>query len=404
LHSSAPAFFHRRYLAIDVLRGLALFGVLSANLMQAFRVSLFEQMLAAPTPVGWHNQAALALVNLLFSYKAIAVFSLLFGFGLAMQYDSLRQHGKPMRWLIRRLLVLFLFGLLHLLFIWNGDILTHYAIVGLLALPFLGLPPRFLLLAAALPLGLFVFPEYQPWRIDWASEAQLRAAVAAASEILPSGSYSEIVRQGWRELPLIFPLDQFVFPRTLGLFLFGAWCQRVGLVEKMQRHRRACVVFAAGASGVFLVEQGMQHIGYFFCSDRWADFLINFAPMLLACAYAALVIAVCQPERGDDFAAHPHQTPHLFARAFAAVGKLAFTNYLMQSLIFTWVFYGYGLGLFNQVGEAQALALGLAVYLLQIIFSMCWLRRYQFGPVEWVWRSLMFGRWQRIRRGSAPNH
>lgn len=396
-----------RVVAIDVLRGLALFGVLSVNLMQEFRVSIFLQMIVPPEPQAWLDQLAQGIVSQLFSFKAIAVFSMLFGYGLSMQYQSLRARGRAMVLLGRRLFVLLLFGLVHLLCLWNGDILTHYAIVGFIVLPFLLLPRPYLLISAGFALLIFLLPQWQPWTIQWASSAQLGSAVTAANEIYPIGSYAQIMQLRWDELPLIFQLHQFVFPRTLALFLFGAWCHRIDIVNKLQSNRRLTFSFAIGAASIYLLERVMERYGLFLESPTLANILINLAPILLAIAYAALILVLCNATADGNGNGNGNGSGSRNARgenqasqgklsiAFAAVGKMAFTNYLMQSLVLTWIFYGYGLGQFNKMSEANGFGLACTIYLGQIAFSLLWLRRFQLGPLEWLWRSMMFGRWVR---------
>ena len=104
------------------------------------------------------------------------------------------------------------------------------------------------------------------------------------------------------------------------------------------------------------------------------------ATILLACGYGAAIISTSQTDGGR----------RLLAWA-GPIGRMALTNYLMQSLIFGWVFYGYGLGLFGRLGVTAALGIGVAVYILQVIFSIYWLRQFRFGPVEWLWRTAMYG-------------
>ena len=111
--------------------------------------------------------------------------------------------------------------------------------------------------------------------------------------------------------------------------------------------------------------------------------LAAFAPILLAVGYGAVVISAAQGLRAQRLLA-----------PFAAVGRMAFTNYILQSVIFGFVFFGYGLGLFGRIGAAPALLLGIAVYGLQAILSTTWLRQFRFGPLEWLWRTLMYGRMQ----------
>jgi uncharacterized protein len=134
--------------ALDVLRGLALFGVLTINVVTVFRVSIFEQFLSDRTNQGSLDRAVEAILKFAFSLKALALFSLLFGVGLAIQFERLGSNPQRLRLLLRRLAVLLAFGLTHLFLIWNGDILTEDAVAGFLVLPFL-FGPRWLLAAAS---------------------------------------------------------------------------------------------------------------------------------------------------------------------------------------------------------------------------------------------------------------
>ena len=109
--------------------------------------------------------------------------------------------------------------------------------------------------------------------------------------------------------------------------------------------------------------------------------------VLLACGYGAAIIWAANRARGRK----------LLAWA-APIGRMAFTNYLMQSVIFGWVFYGYGLGLFGKLEVTAALAVGIGVYILQVVFSAWWLQRFLYGPVEWLWRSAMYGTRQPLWR------
>jgi uncharacterized protein len=135
--------------AIDVLRGLALFGVLAMNIVTVFRVSIFAQFLPNAEPAGPLDRAVAAVLTVAVDFKALALFSLLFGVGLAIQFERLAANARRMILLERRLAVLLAIGLVHLYLIWNGDILVEYALAGFVVLPFLG-GPRWLLAGAAL--------------------------------------------------------------------------------------------------------------------------------------------------------------------------------------------------------------------------------------------------------------
>ena len=172
---AAPVSPQDRIEAIDAVRGVALFGVLIVNLVTEFRVSIFQQFLGPP-PGGGADLIAERLVALGFQSKAFCLFALLFGIGLAIQFERLSVAGRPLYWLSRRLAVLLGFGLVHLVFIWNGDILTEYALAGFVVLPLLLLRARTLLLAALAFLAAYAGAPAL-YSIDWPGAAELRAHV-----------------------------------------------------------------------------------------------------------------------------------------------------------------------------------------------------------------------------------
>jgi uncharacterized protein len=367
---SAPLLPSERIDALDVLRGLALFGVLAINLVTAFRVSIFEQFLSEAGATSPLDRAVEAFLLLAVDMKAFAVFSLLFGVGLAIQFERLE--GNPHRTLLltRRLLVLLAIGLLHLFLIWNGDILTEYALAGFVVLPFL-FGPRWLLAAAGLLfLGLYLAMPLLPPVVAFPDAGWMRQHVAEARQIYGSGTFSEILAFRIQEVPAILPLHIFVFPRTVALFLFGAFAWRTGILRRAAANKQ--LLFRIAAVGIA--------VGTGLTFATRSEVLSGLGPVLLALGYAAGIIAIVNLPRGRRVLAWA-----------APLGRMAFTNYLAQSVIFGWIFYGYGLGLFGRLGVAAALASGIAVYAAQAAFSTWWLRHYWYGPVEWLWRTLMYG-------------
>jgi uncharacterized protein len=363
-----------RFDSIDILRGLALFGVLAVNLVTEFRVSIFQQFLPAQDHGGW----AAAFVHNVLEMKAFAVFSLLFGFGLALQYDRFSVNDRPRYRLARRLLVLLAFGLIHLLLIWNGDILTEYALAGLLVLPLLAAPGWGLATTSALCFFVYLTLPLLPPLVSWPETPWIEAHVAQAGDVLGAGTLSEVLGFNLRELPELLPLHVWVLPRTLGLFLLGAFIWRAGIVQRMHALRLevAAVSMACLGSGVLAF------------SSSWRDA----STVLLALGFAGAVIVVLE-----------QQGVRRALRAFAAIGRMAFSNYIMQSLICGWIFYGYGLGQFGRMDAAQALALASGIYAFQLALSHWWLRHYRFGPLEWLWRTLTYGRTQPMKRSPAAH-
>jgi uncharacterized protein len=360
LWATGPA---QRIDAIDVLRGIALFGVMAINVVTEFRVSIFDQFLSSGPPASPVDRAVEVVLTLAVELKAFALFSLLFGAGLAIQFDRLANSGRRILLLLRRLVVLLAFGLVHLCLIWNGDILTEYALAGLIVLPFL-FGPRWLLAVAALAfLVLYLAMQAFPPSGLFPETDTIRQHVAEATRIYATGGFFDVLAFRLHEIPLIFPLHVFIFPRTIGLFLLGALAWRTGIVRRLPRRLLFIGVPCIGL-GMALILSGAEALG----------------SILLALGYGAATIGIANLERGKK----------LLGWA-APLGRMAFTNYLMQSVIFGWIFYGYGLGLFGRLGVTSALAIGIAVYIAQVFFSAWWLRRYRYGPVEWLWRTLMYG-------------
>jgi len=362
--------------AIDMLRGIALFGVLAINLVFEFRVSIFEEFLARQ-PVSTIDRAVAAFLMFAIDMKAFAVFSLLFGVGLAIQFGRLAESGRRLQLLVRRLVVLLAIGLLHLCLIWNGDILTEYALAGLIVLPFLSGPRWLLALSALASLALYLAMQVFPPAGLFPSLASIRHDVAEANHIYATGGFTEVLAFRLREIALILPLHVYVFPRTIGLFLLGAFTWRTGILQN-PRLRPLFWIAAAGIGlGAALI---LPNAGGLIADGRMGALASPLGTILLALGYAAAIIAIANLEIGRA----------LLGWA-APLGRMAFTNYLAQSLIFGWIFYGYGLGMFGRLGVAEALAIGVAVYVGLAMFSIWWLRRYRYGPVEWLWRTLMYG-------------
>ena len=377
--------------AIDAIRGLALFGVLIVNLVNGFRVSIFQQFLVdGSAPVDF-DVVVERIVSLGFELKAFCLFALLFGVGLAIQFERLSSLGRPLYWLARRLGVLLAFGLVHLLFVWNGDILVEYALAGFVVLPFLLLRSTGLLLAA---LGFLAVYAAGPlfYSVPWPDADTLRAHVASANQVYSAGTLPEIWRYSLEELPLLLSLHIFAFPRTLALFVLGILLWRIGFLKRARDFQdetfiaAAVGIVAAGAALTVADALGsLRHMG----TSRQS--LAALAPVLLALGYGATLFALAQLPATRRF---------LFA--FAPLGRMAFTNYVLQSVIFGFIFFGFGLGQFGRMGAAAAFALGVTVYVAQLVLSQWWLRRYRFGPIEWLWRTLMYGAFQPM--SAAPGH
>lgn len=367
---ASPVASTDRFAAIDILRGLALFGVMAINVVFEFRVSIFERFVSAVEPAAPLDRIVERFLLLAIDSKALALFSLLFGVGLAIQFDRLPESRRTAL-LLRRLTALLAIGLVHLTLVWNGDILTEYALAGFVALPFL-FAPRWLLAAGSLVfLGLYLtLPPLMPLP----DAAWMADHIAAARQVYASGSFAEVLAFRIAELPAIVPLHVAIFPRTLALFLLGAFIWRTGLLQSAPEKRD--LLFGLALAGLVLAVMAAG---------------TALATVTLALAYGAFVIGLVTTRFES----------RLLAWA-APLGRMAFTNYLVQSLVFGCVFYGYGLGLFGRLGVSAGLSIGVALYVAQVFLSRWWLKSHTFGPVEWLWRSLMYGVAQPMRLPRAP--
>jgi uncharacterized protein len=374
--------------AIDVLRGIALLGVVAMNVVTEFRVSFFDRFLFPKPALSPIDGTVEAILMLFVDLKALALFSLLFGVGLAIQFERLARSERRAVLLVRRLAALLAFGLIHLCLIWNGDILTQYALAGFIVLPLL-YGPRWLLIAAALTsFGVYLAMQAFPPPGLWPGTAALARDAAEAHRIYPTGGFLEVLAFRLHEIPLIAVLHLYIFPRTIGLFLLGALVWRTGVLRNPPRHLLFSITGACIGLGAALV---LAHAGRVIPAGRIGALAEPLGIILLALGYGAGIIGLANLDIGK----------RLLGWA-APVGRMAFTNYLAQSVILGWIFYGYGLGLFGKLGVTSALAIAVTVYIAQVFFSAWWLARYRYGPVEWLWRTLMYGAAQPMRSSSTP--
>jgi uncharacterized protein len=388
--ASVPVNPAERIDAIDVLRGLALFGVLAINVVMEFRVSIFEQFLPAANSASPLDRAVQTFLTMAVELKALALFSFLFGVGLAIQFERLASNTRRTTLLVRRLAVLLMIGLGHLYLIWNGDILTQYAVAGFVVLPFLWAPRWLLAAVASLLLALYLVMPLLPPVVPWPMTSWTQGHVVEAKQVYGTGGFTDILMFRIREVPAFLPLHVAIFPRTAALFLFGMLFWRTDTLRRPETHRDLLPVVAIVGvfvgGGLTIAAEGRDLLGLP-SLGREQFSLERLAEVVLATGYGAAIIGLVGTSRGKRMLAWA-----------APLGRMAFTNYLAQSVIFGWIFYGYGFGLFGRVGVTTALAIGICVYIAQVMISALWLRHYRFGPVEWLWRSLMYGSAQPLRQ------
>jgi uncharacterized protein len=294
------------------------------------------------------------------------------------------------RFLLRRFLILLIFGLCHLLLISNVDILTLYAVCGLVLVPLLRLPAGILALAG---LAAIYVPPALPRGPVIPAASVLQAHAAAATRVYSQGSFGEILAFRWRETQeLIAPLLIGSAQKTLGLMLLGVALWRFGVIRKPQAYRTALRAVCLGAGTIGLINTTAAVLSESTGREIQVPWQVQAlgSNVPLALAYAAALLAW-----------RPSESSRAITGPVAAAGRMALTNYLSQSLVFALLFYGFGLGLFGRLAPAAAAGLGMALYVGQLAFSRWWLSRYCFGPFEWLWRSMTYGRAQPMRVAHA---
>lgn len=390
-----------RIVALDALRGFALLGILVIN-VRTF--SMPEVVLLNPTAYGdftGANYAAWLIGHVLAEQKFITLFTILFGAGVVLFTESAERKGAaPLRLFYRRSGWLVVFGLAHAYLLWYGDILVAYGLCAFGVVLIRDLPARPLaslgVVLVAIPslmevmTGLTVDPAAieATWR---PTEAALRWEVAT-------------YRGGWLDqldhrVPTAFRLQTSGFLgytawRVAGAMLLGMALFKWGVLT--DDRSTACyrrLVAVGGLLGTGLILLGVWYIE----AADWAagsallwrqfNYWGSFA---LAGAYIGVIMLFTR-----------WRPTGVVTRALAAVGRTAFSNYILQSLLATMIFYGHGLGLFGQVTRVEALGIVLAIWAIQIPLSVLWLRYFRFGPLEWLWRVLTYQAWQPIRQRSS---
>ena len=404
----APAASGARIDAIDVLRGFALLGILVMN-VQAFAMP--QAAYFNPTAYGDLEGANLHVWlagRMLADQKFMTIFSMLFGAGIALMAGRAEARGGGRRTHYRRMAWLAVIGLLHAHLLWAGDVLFLYAVCGMLVYPLRRQPPGRLLALGAASLAVA-----SAWSVGtglslpyWPEEE--RAALAAelwrpTPELLEAQLAA--FRGGWLAQQPVRSAGALAF-ETLLLITWGLWraggLMLIGMalfrldVFSARRSARfyAALIAVAAAAGLPLTAWGVA-LDFERGWPLWSFFVgvqFNYWPSIaVSLGYVGLVMLACRTA-----------ALRRFTRPFAAVGRTALTNYLLQTVLCTTVFYGHGLGWFGSVDRLGQMGVAAGVWAVQLAVSPLWLRRFRFGPAEWAWRSLTYGTRLPIRRASAP--
>jgi len=383
----------RRIEAIDIVRGFAVLGMFTVNMLSFSgyaHVPLQEMAFA-------HRLVAL-LIKFTAKAKFYPLFSFLFGWGAAIQMRRAAERDEPfVRLYVRRLAVLLLIGLVHAVLIWEGDILVTYALLGLPLLLFRRRSNRIVLLMAIVCIlipALLSTPGAAASIRDWHTRAiaPLRQGMMEGHHrnLYGDGSYPVMVVQRLKALSFSYSHVIYWAFHIFGMFLLGLYAGRRSIFHNIDAHhplfRRTIWV------GLSI---GLPLTSVFVAVSR--------NPSLVPASYRELLLRGARTVGGSALCLFYMSEIILLTRkrrwkqrlsSLAFVGRAALSNYLLQSVICTLVFYGYGLGLYGELGPAATIFLTILIFRAQIGLSRWWLRQHRFGPAEWLWRSLAYGKRQ----------
>ncbi|MFY0572499.1 DUF418 domain-containing protein [Archangium lansingense] len=408
---------------LDVLRGFALCGVFVSNVYVWFsgRVLMPWPEVQAQVTSSWVNQVAAELFQFFVNGRFMPIFSFLFGLGFAVQMGRAEKRGASVVPVYtRRLMAMYLIGLVHLYGAWYGDVLNMYAVAGLLLLLFRERKDRTLLVwSCVLMFGPMLVAQvlfrYGTLLLEGAeAHAAAREAAKAAAKgmaetragifkSLSSGGYLEWLRANAEAYFLLFfsPMLLTHVGTTVGRFTLGLWAGRSGLFHDVEKHRAVFRRLWGWGLGVGLVGSGLGVVVNVLMKknllDGQAPWTLVLMPVRelgavgLATFCVTSLTLLFQRERW-----------RWVLSVLGPAGRMAATNYVSQSVLSVLVYSGVGLGLMGKTGPAVTIGLTLGLFGVQVAWSHWWMARFRFGPVEWVWRSLTYGKAQPMKRESAP--
>ncbi|MDE6796132.1 MAG: DUF418 domain-containing protein [Muribaculaceae bacterium] len=396
----SPVSGTKRHIFLDTLRGFALLGVCLANYPEFSLYTFQTDAVLAAMPTAAADQIVKFLQYLFIDGKFYTLFSLLFGIGFSIIISHAAERGADgFRIFYRRMFILALIGCTHLMLLWSGDILLLYAVLGMLLPLFRNMSDRKILTVAVILLllpilidgiceaaGIFLaqFPYNKWWEyadMYGITEANFGTWLRDAQDY---GAVHQFLMQGaWERLYEFIDGNRYF--KVMGLFLIGFVVGRHKIYADLSAHRhllnevmRWGLCIGLPLSVIYAISGVNGH----YWGNTIHTVLYTLSVYPLGFAYAAILGLICI--RHSNWSVW---------KWFAYPGRMALTNYISQSLIGIWLFYGIGLGLGASLGLGDTELVALGVFLFQILFSKLWLHFFRFGPLEWIWRMLTYGKW-----------
>ncbi len=411
-----PVQNQEREIFMDVLRGFAILGIFIANLGTGFSWYNPAENRTGPFLLPEWDHKMSFLHHMLIEGKFYSIFSLLFGWGIALQVKKGMGSSNTIATIKRRLLFMLLLGFIHLL-IWPGDIVFFYALLGFLLLPLRKFSNKTLLITGGLlilsPVLLYALKMQFPV-LNFPAEKLSQAGNWVDGQLNPQFSniksqeeFEAAIKDAnwWTVLELnvagIFYRYNYLFfvsrvPKVLGMFLIGYVIGRSDFYKNIVQHKKLVITiiitgFLLGLpANYFLAKQIQHHMGDYFqlkTNGLYQTVYYAVGVVPLALAYVGCFMLLFQTTTGRQMLGW-----------IAPAGKMAFSNYMMQSLVGNFVFLPVGLAYYGQVGPVYYTLFAIMVFLLQVLISTIWLKYFNYGPVEWLWRSATYKKWQPMRK------
>lgn len=381
----SPTTVSNRIEALDITRGFALLGIFIANML------LFHTPYLYLDPYSWFTSGdavTFKWIDIFVQGSFYPIFALLFGYGINMQYEKSVQRNTPyVPVMARRLGILLGIGLLHGLFIWSGDVLFTYAVMGFLMLVFVRVPAKWLALFAG---GLYIIPAafmYIVTKLVTKASPNLLAddytdvqQIERSIEAFASGSFGDIFVFRFFEWLVMGLGGTFMgLFIVLPIIMLGAALSKWKVIERAKEFKGRLAILAVLTLAMGIWIKLLPHL-----KKPTLDLIQlqdTIGNVILAAGYVSLLLLLC--------------TVPLFRVVFRPIGnagRMSLTTYITQSVVATLIFYSYGFGLYGKVALGAGTWIAIGVFVVQVILAKLWLTKFRMGPIEWLWRKGTYGR------------
>ncbi|MCJ0942606.1 DUF418 domain-containing protein [Mammaliicoccus sciuri] len=370
----------QRIFSIDALRGFSLLGILLMNIL----TFAYPYQIINPFEFFQHQDGAWFKISSLFIIASFyPIFAFLFGYGLSIMYQNSLDKGLnyyPM--ITRRLLFLLLLGIIHGVFIFYGDILSTYALLGLIAIIFVRLKPQYTLVALSIGIGIFVLLYLLPM-ILLKDVTQIESFVGLqelerVNNILSSADYVSIIGFNLKYFGMNIANAILVGPFSiLPIMLFGIYAHQINWFNKIKQHKNLYMVIGVVVLILGLAIKMIQIVLEGSVTSQLMSQMIG-GP-IVALSYIMFFVILCED-----------QTARKILTPLQSIGKLSLTTYIMQSVTCIFIFYGVGFNFYGKLPVLTIYIIGIVIYFVQLIVSYLYLMKFKQGPLEKLWRKVTY--------------